>query len=85
MKREDLAVLVVETNKDPQNSLKLVSPAKLSLAVEDEDKSKKQFVLTEDFIKKLLGNLDLSTHDSNDDVQQLNNKCMVLKLLDSQL
>jgi hypothetical protein len=41
MKREDLAVLVVETNKDAQNSLKLVSPAKLSLAVEDEDKSKK--------------------------------------------
>ena len=62
MKREDLAVLVIENGKDVKDCLKLVPPSKLRVVENDSD-NKNQFTLTSDLIKKLLGNINLKESD----------------------
>lgn len=62
MKREDLAVLVVESGKDVKDCLKLVPPSKLRVFENDSD-NKNQFTLTSELIKKLLANLNLKESD----------------------
>jgi hypothetical protein len=78
MRREDLAVLAIETNKDTVGNLKLIPASNLKIA---HSHSKLAFQLTADRIKKLLSNIDL---DSQDEIQILNIKCKVLKLLNTQ-
>jgi hypothetical protein len=80
MRREDLAVLVCQETKDLGSSLKLVPPSKVNINSEGDTNNSFQF--NADMLKKLLGNMDLLSTDQ-DDLQLLNNKCMVMKILNN--
>jgi hypothetical protein len=84
MRREDFAVLAVDLQKDLSSALKLVPASKVQV---EEESSKKSFSVSGDkeLLRKLLESLNLDSEQIDDDVQQLNIKCMVLKLLNAKL
>ena len=63
--------------------MKLVNPERLSL-VNQPDAGSSPFQFSAGLLKAFFESTDLAS-GSSDDIQQLSNKCLLLKMLDSQL